>query len=98
MQRNVMNSFGSGTCAERGYVCDIEPKFISDIRRVIDPKTGAVIEQYQQCQAFYQCKHCLRTIQVGTKITSVDEIVTFETLDQERKAAQQAEQQPTSRR
>jgi len=85
MQRNVMNGFGRGTCAEQGYTCDIQPRFISNIKREVNPNTGAIISQVQECQAFYQCRHCQRIIPVGTKTANIDEVVTFDTMLQERR-------------
>lgn len=75
--RNYMGSMG-GTCNEKGYTCDHEEKLISNIKREIDPKTGKVVSEIQEVQAFYQCRHCHTTYQIGTLTTDANEVITFD--------------------
>ena len=85
VHRNYMGSAG-GTCTEKGFACDHEEKLVSTIKRNIDPTTGKVISESQEWQAFYQCRHCLHTYQIGTMTTGVNDVVTFGMILDQRKA------------
>ena len=100
-QNGIKMKYTGPTCPEQGYNCTLEEKLWTNIKREIDPTTGMVKNAIQECQAFYECRHCSRRIPIASVTLPADTVVTFQMMldiRREQLNAQAQEQESTSTR